>query len=95
LEAEITLEYADAKNAEAVAKAVSPDNFKVPPGLSIKTTRKGNKVVTYIECRRELPTFIATIDDLLFCVSTAEKALITAKKLNEKSALSKPNRKVK
>jgi hypothetical protein len=81
LEAEITLEYDDAKDAEAVEKAVSPDNFKAPPSLSIETTSKGNKVVTYIKCKRKIPTFTATIDDLLFCVSTAEKTLLTAKKL--------------
>ena len=81
MEADITLEYEDAKDAEAVAKAVSPDNFKVPPSLSIETTSKGNKVVTYIRCKRKIPTFIATIDDLLFCVSIAEKTLQTAKKL--------------
>ncbi|MCK5592961.1 KEOPS complex subunit [Candidatus Bathyarchaeota archaeon] len=81
MEAEITLEYDDAKDAEAVAKAVSPDNFKVPPSLSIETKSKENKVITYIECKRRISTFIATIDDLLFCVSTAEKTLQTAKKL--------------
>lgn len=81
MEAEITLKYDDAKDAEAVTKAVSPDNFKAPPSLSIETTCTGKKVVTHIKCRRKLPTFIATIDDLLFCVSTAEKTLLTAKKL--------------
>jgi len=81
LEAEITLEYDDAKTAEAVAKAVSPDNFKTPRGLSVKTTWTEEKVITQIKCQRKLPTFIATIDDLLFCISTAEKALQTAKKL--------------
>ena len=81
MEAEITLEYSDPKDAEAVAKAVSPDNFKAPPSLSIETTGKGNKVVTYIRCKRKIPTFIATIDDLLFCISTAEKTLLTVKKL--------------
>ena len=81
MEAEITLEYSDTKDAEAVAKAVSPDNFKAPPNLSIETTSKGNNVVTYIKCTRKIPTFTATIDDLLFCVSTAEKTLQTAKKI--------------
>lgn len=81
MEAEITLEYSDAKDADAVAKAVSPGNFKAPPSLSIETTRKENKVVTYIKCTSKIPTFIATIDDLLFCVLIAEKTLQTAKKL--------------
>jgi len=75
LEAKITLEYKDAKTAEAVAKAVSPDNLKTPAGLQVKTIRENNSVVTEICCSGKLATFTATIDDLLFCASTAEKAL--------------------
>jgi len=85
LEAEITLEYDDAKTAEAIAKAVSPDNSKTPKGLCIQTTRTANKVLTKISFEGKLPTFIATIDDLLFCASTAEKTLQTAKKLDSDS----------
>jgi hypothetical protein len=79
LEAEIKLSYEEAEIAKAVAKAVSPDNFKTPQGLYIKTTWKKQKVITRIECKGKLSTFIATIDDLLFCVSTAEKTLRIAK----------------
>ena len=81
MEAEIILDYEEAEIAEAVAKAVSPDNFKTPRGLSIKTTWRKEKVLTKIKCKRKLSTFIATIDDLLFCISTAEKTLRIAKKL--------------
>ena len=81
LEAEITITYENAESADAVAKAVSPDNFKVPPGLYVRTRREGNNVVTHIRCRRKLQTFIATIDDLLFSISLAEKTLKTARKL--------------
>jgi len=77
----MTLEYDDARTAEAVARAVSPDNFKTPVGLSVKTTLNKKKVVTRVVCDEKLPTFIATIDDLLSCVSTAEKALQVARKL--------------
>jgi len=87
LEAEITLNYEKAEIAEAVAKAVSPDNFKTPRGLSIKTTWKKEKVLTKIECNRKLSTFIATIDDLLFCVSTAEKTLRTAKSFEKPACM--------
>ena len=75
MEATITLEYGDAKTAEAIAHAVSPDNFKTPAGLAIKTVRKDNSVLTEVKAEGKLATFIATIDDLLFCVSTAEKTL--------------------
>ena len=77
MEATITLDYGDAKTADAIANAVSPDNFKTPTGLTIKTARKNSQVVTEITAEGKLSTFIATIDDLLFCVSTAEKTLRT------------------
>ena len=80
LEAEIVIQYDDSANAKAVAEAVSPDNFKAPPGLFVKTLWKGNAVLTFIKCQKGLPTFIATIDDLLFSVSIAEKTLKTLKK---------------
>jgi hypothetical protein len=79
LKAEITLTYKTVREANAVAKAVSPDNVKVPLGLFVKTTRRKNKVFTQVECKTRLQTFIATIDDLLACVSIAEKAFTTVK----------------
>ena len=69
------------KTAEAVAGAVSPDNLKTPSGLQVKTTLKDKAVVTEIYCEGKLATFTATIDDLLFCASTAENALKAVKKL--------------
>ncbi|MGQ9538810.1 MAG: KEOPS complex subunit Pcc1 [Candidatus Bathycorpusculaceae bacterium] len=81
MEAEITIFYGDVKSAKAVAEAVSPDNFKAPAGLYIQTERKSNSVLTRIKCKRGLQTFIATIDDLLFSISTAEKTLKTARKI--------------
>lgn len=81
MEAKITLSYKNDREAEAVAKAVSPDNVKVPAGLFVKTTRRGCKVFTTIECETKLQTFIATIDDLLSCVSIAEKAFSVAKRV--------------
>ena len=81
MHAELILEYGDSKVAEAIARAVSPDNFKTPKGLSISTVRKANKVITRLDHDGKFSTFIATIDDLLFSVSTAEKVLHTADNL--------------
>ncbi len=81
MEATITLEYKDEKTAHAVAEAVSPDNFKTPLGLQVKTLRENSKVITVIDCKCKLATFTATIDDLLFSASTAEKTLKTIKKI--------------
>jgi hypothetical protein len=81
LQATITLEYKNEKTAQAIAEAVSPDNFKTPVGLKIKTVRENNKVITEIYCDGKLATFTATIDDLLFSASTAEKMLHTINKI--------------
>jgi hypothetical protein len=80
LEAEIRLSYGNEREAEAVAKAVSPDNVEVPLGLYIETVRNGSEVLTKVECQKRLQTLIATLDDLLACVSVAEKTFKVAKK---------------
>jgi tRNA threonylcarbamoyladenosine modification (KEOPS) complex Pcc1 subunit len=80
LEATVTLEYKDEKTAKAIAEAVSPDNFKTPVGLQIQTEQKNNRVMTHIEYQGKLATFTATIDDLLFSASAAEKTLHIIKK---------------
>jgi hypothetical protein len=79
LEAEIRLFYGNEREAEAVARAVSPDNVEVPSGLYVETVRNGSEVHTKIECQTRLATLIATIDDLLACVSVAEKSFTVAK----------------
>lgn len=81
MEAAIVLDYKDCSTAEAIARAISPDNFKTPRGLTVETTWKDGKVITRIQCKEKIATFIATIDDLLSCASTAEKTVQTTKKL--------------
>ena len=81
MEAKIKLSYKNEREAEAVAKAVSPDNVDVPPGLFVKTVRRGSAVFTTVGCQTRLQTFIATLDDLLSCVSVGEKAFSVAKRL--------------
>jgi tRNA threonylcarbamoyladenosine modification (KEOPS) complex Pcc1 subunit len=80
LDATLTLEYDDEKTAEAICRAVSPDNFQTPPGLSVRTVRRDKKVITEINAETKIATFTSTIDDLLFSASTAEKALGIIKK---------------
>jgi len=76
LEAEICLTYEDEKLADAISKAVSPDNVSLPPYLAVETTQSGRQVITRIRCEEyRFGTFVSTIDDLLRCVSVAEKAL--------------------
>ena len=79
MEATITIEYDDEKLAKGVSSAVSPDNYKTPLGLTVTTKRKDRKVTTEIRSEDKMATFIATIDDLLFCVSLAEKTLFAVR----------------
>ncbi len=79
MEAKIVLRYRNAHEAEAVVKAVSPDNVKVPQGLKVKTVRRGSKVLNEIQCETTFRTFTATIDDLLSAVSVAERSISSAK----------------
>ena len=81
LEAEIVLDYGDARVAKAVAGAISPDNFKTPKGLQVKTVRENGRVISRIMCEMKLATLVSTIDDLLSCASTAEKAVRMAHRL--------------
>ena len=80
MEIRILLTYQNEREAEAIVKAVSPDNVEIPNGLNIKTIRNGSEVRTTIECHTGLNTLIATLDDLLACVSVAEKTFKLVKK---------------
>lgn len=79
LRAEFSLVYGTEVEAEAVVKAVSPDNVKVPSGLSVETRRSNSRLLASVSCEKTLETFIATLDDLLACISVAEKAFETVK----------------
>ena len=78
-EAEVVLSYGSARVAEAVADAVSPDNVDVPKGMTVRTARRGTKVLTKIVCGGTLLTFVATVDDLLSAASVAERSALAIK----------------
>lgn len=79
--AKIVLNYKNKKYAEAVSKAVAPDNVSAPKGLNIDTITDKNVVVTSIDLEGRLETFLSTIDDLLACVQVAEKSINQAMRL--------------
>jgi len=84
VEARITLVYQDQRRAKTVSEAVSPDNAKTPENLSVETSAVDNNVVTCIHYGGEnLMTFLSTVDDLLSCVSVAEKTFQVVEKPRE------------
>lgn len=79
-DAKIILVYESAEEASAISHSVSPDNLTCPEGLSVETRSLGGNIITIIKYRGEnIATFLSTIDDLLGCVSTAEKVISTVK----------------
>lgn len=78
IEAKIVLKYENEEKAKAVASAVSPDNIKYPE-LTIRTFNNGCQVVTLIGCKGKIGTFITTVDDLLRCLTVAEKTINSVK----------------
>lgn len=84
LEAKVSFMYDTEREAEAVVKAVSPDNVEVPSGLSVETVRRDRHLLALVHCEKSLETFIATLDDLLACISVVEKTFETVKALKSK-----------
>jgi hypothetical protein len=81
LETEIKLVYKDPKEAKAVSEAISPDNIGAPVNLSIHTFWTEKTVTTTVKYDGDnVMTFLSTIDDILSCVSVAEKAFMATKK---------------
>jgi len=83
IKAEISLTYEDEKKRKAILMAISPDNVKTPKNLDIKSFIEKDKVITLIVYNGEnLLTLQSTIDDLLSCVSIAEKTISALKTKN-------------
>jgi len=75
MRANIRCVYDQESFALAVASALCPDNFQAPRDIRIRTARHGKQVVTNITMDGKIETFLATLDDLLSCTSTAESVL--------------------
>ena len=77
-EAFIRLRYDSEEIARAVYEAVEPDNRSLPKGLVIRGRVEGKAVVFEISCEKDLGSLWSTLDDLLACIQTAERALRAA-----------------
>ena len=75
VEAKLTIRYSDVEIANAVLKAIGPDNCQVPEGIEIEATLIGSVLNLEVLCAKGVGSFITTLDDLLACISAAEKAI--------------------
>lgn len=74
--------YETEATAEIIISAISPDNFPVPPGLSIKSSRQKTEAKTRVFCTKGFGMLLATLDDLLSNVQLAEKTIQTLEALS-------------
>ncbi|MFP3985003.1 MAG: KEOPS complex subunit Pcc1 [Candidatus Bathyarchaeia archaeon] len=78
--ARLALIYESKRETKTVVRAVSPDNAKVPTGVTVETVKNNCQLLAVIRCEKLLETFINTLDDLLACISVAEKAFEAVKR---------------
>ncbi|RLG92925.1 hypothetical protein DRO37_08965 [Candidatus Bathyarchaeota archaeon] len=81
VETRISLVYGEEKEAEAILKSISPDNIDLPKGLMIRTFTEKRKLIAHITYDEDnILTLRSTIDDLLSCISVAEKTLASLRR---------------
>lgn len=81
MEARLRFKYHDEKTAEAVSKAIKPDNLKTPESMIINTRYDGCEILIKILYTRRAETLLATIDDLLICVKAIEECIDVMEKM--------------
>lgn len=75
MRATVKCPYKNRRFARAIAKALQPDNLRVPEDIKLTTRARGKEVRTVIEIEGRIETLIATLDDLLACAVAAESVI--------------------
>lgn len=75
MKAKIRVSLSNSKEAEAVSKALQPDDAETPSYLKVTTISKGRYIESEIICQGRLETLISTIDDILSSVVLVKKTL--------------------
>ena len=72
---QVVLNNITEEKADAVKKALSPDNVNFPKGLSLKIEKIDNKLVFNFESKKNMRKLIGTIDEVLEHVQVALKVI--------------------
>jgi tRNA threonylcarbamoyladenosine modification (KEOPS) complex Pcc1 subunit len=70
----IKISYQNKEITAAILKAISPDNYQTPEGISIEAENKEGNLILKIETKT-IKGMISTIEDLLDCIQAAETAI--------------------
>lgn len=74
-EVTISVFYGNEDIANAISQAVTPDNLEFSSGINIESEIIGCEIRFVISCSKGLSSLITTIDDLLSCIQSAERAI--------------------
>ena len=72
---EIRIQYDDLETVEAVLQSITPDNMTIPEGMTLVAKTDGNSLIIKVVCEKSLGSLVSTLDDLLSCIQSAEKAI--------------------
>lgn len=72
---QVILNNLSEEKADAVKKAIEPDNVNFPEGLSLNLEKIDNKLVFNFESRKDMKKLIGTIDEVLEHVQVALKVI--------------------
>ncbi len=71
----IKINYLEIDTANAIQKAITPDNLIVPDGMHIITMVQGSVLEIEVHTNRSIGSLVATLDDMLSCIQAAERAI--------------------
>ena len=72
---QVILNNISKEKADAVKKAIEPDNVNFPEGLSLNVEKIDNKLVFNFEGKEDMRKLIGTIDEVLEHVQVALKVI--------------------
>jgi len=74
ISATVNLKYRDQATAQSIQEAITPDNTEAQ-GISIHAHVEDATLLITVNCTRGVGSLLVTLDDLISCIQSAEKAL--------------------
>lgn len=71
----LAVRYGSSAAARAIGGAVAPDDGPVPPGVTVRSGRRGAVMETRVVCVRGVASLLATLEDVLGHLQLAERVV--------------------
>ena len=72
---QVILNNISKKKADAVKKALEPDNVNFPKGLSLYVENVDNKLIFNFESKKNMKQLVGTVDEVLEHIQVALKVI--------------------